>query len=112
MSNNSVPYVEVGGVGAPMHFSHANGYPPLSYKALLQPFTKSYRVFASQHRPLWQPALDPESLSDWRVFGDDVVQLLQQLGTEPVISIGHSMGAVAILQPGLSPTHQLWPESS
>lgn len=79
-----------------LHFSHANGYPPLAYRALLEPFTRSHRVIASVHRPLWKPPSDPSSLKSWHVFGEDLIQLAEGLD-QPLISVGHSMGSAAIL---------------
>lgn len=91
-----VPHVKLGGTGPVLHFSHANGFPPLVYRALLEPFLESHEVVASLHRPLWQPGLPPSSLKSWRTFADDLIDLLQGYD-QPVTSIGHSMGAVAIL---------------
>lgn len=90
------PFVRLGGEGSLLHFSHANGYPPLAYNAFLQAFTDSHEVIASVHRPLWQPSPNPSSLQSWQVFGDDLIQLADGFD-EPLISIGHSMGAAAIL---------------
>jgi pimeloyl-ACP methyl ester carboxylesterase len=90
------PHVNLGGAGPLLHFSHANGFPPLAYRALLQPFLESHEVIASLHRPLWQPSPAPSSLGSWQIFADDLIQLLQQFD-QPVTSIGHSMGAAAIL---------------
>jgi pimeloyl-ACP methyl ester carboxylesterase len=77
-----------------VHFSHANGYAPQTYAKFLDPFKASNTVIASLHRPLWQPSPQPDSVSSWRDFGDDVSQLVGSLN-QPVFSIGHSMGAAA-----------------
>lgn len=95
-SDAPAPHVNLGGKGPILHFSHANAYPPLAYRAFLEPFRESHEVIASLHRPLWQPSPAPASLKSWQTFSDDLVQLLQQF-EQPVTSIGHSMGAVAIL---------------
>jgi len=95
-SADSPPYLEVGGEGPLLHFSHANGYPPMAYRAFLQPFTKTNQVIASLHRPLWTPTPSPESLLSWQVFGEDLIKLADER-EQPLISIGHSMGSVAIL---------------
>lgn len=96
MSVQQSPYINLGGQGPVLHFSHANGYPPLAYKAILDPFLDSHRVIASLHRPLWEPTPEPASVSSWQTFGDDLMQLLSEVG-QPVVSVGHSMGAVAII---------------
>ena len=82
--------------GSAIHFSHANGYPPLCYKALLSPFEIDHTVIASLHRPLWDHSGEPDSLRSWEQLGDDVQGLLPEMGN-PVISIGHSMGSAAVL---------------
>jgi pimeloyl-ACP methyl ester carboxylesterase len=87
-------HIHLGGEGELIHFSHANGFPPMAYKAFLEPFTGSHEVIASLHRPLWHD--DPESMKSWQVFGDDLLNLISQQKS-PVISVGHSMGATAIL---------------
>ncbi len=79
-----------------LHFSAANGYPPLCYRALLEPLAESHEVIASMHRPLWQPSLEPASLNSWDVFGEDLLQLVEEF-EQPVVSVGHSMGSAAIL---------------
>ena len=94
--NAPAPHVNLGGEGPLLHFSHANGFPPLAYRALLEPFLESHEVIASLHRPLWQPSPEPSSLGSWQIFADDLIQLLEQFD-QGVTSIGHSMGAAAIL---------------
>jgi len=88
--------LNLGGSGPVLHFSHANGYPPMAYRAMLEPFLDKYEVIASLHRPVWKPPPEPSSLESWRDFGSDLVQLVGSIN-EPVISIGHSMGAAAIV---------------
>lgn len=77
-----------------VHFSHANGYAPQTYAKFLEPFKDGSSVIASLHRPLWQSNPHPASVSSWREFGDDVSKLVDSL-QQPVLSIGHSMGAAA-----------------
>lgn len=96
MTSQSTPHVQLGGEGPVLHFSHANGYPPLAYRALLSPFIQTHEVIASLHRPLWQPAQQPQSLNSWQAFGDDLIRLLERRD-QPVVSVGHSMGSAAIL---------------
>lgn len=79
-----------------LHFASANGYPPASYRALLEPLSKNYEVISSLHRPLWLPTPEPSSLLSWDIFAEDLLQLLAELD-QPVISVGHSMGSAAIL---------------
>lgn len=81
--------------GPIFHFSHANGYAPLTYSRFLDAFETSHQVIASNHRPLWQPPPDPEATDSWLHFGDDLLRSLTSLD-KPVSSVGHSMGSAAI----------------
>ena len=92
----SIPYVSLGGEGPIFHFSHANGYPPLAYRALLQAFQADHEVIASLHRPIWDTPPETSEMKSWRPLGEDLLLLLKQLG-RPNISVGHSMGAAAIV---------------
>ena len=96
MTNFSAPHVKLSNSGHIFHFSHANGYPPLAYKALLSQFELNYQVVASLHRPLWPVVEKPESMRSWKQLGKDVQDLLAD-ARDPVISVGHSMGSAAIL---------------
>jgi len=86
----------MGGEGPALHFAAANGYPPGAYRAFLEPFAENHELVASLHRPLWEPPPELESFRSWDVLGEDVCELVSQL-QHPVVSVGHSMGAAAIL---------------
>lgn len=92
----SVPHQHLGGEGQTLHFAAANGYPPGAYRAFLEPFAQSHEIVASLHRPLWETPPDIESFNSWDVLGDDLTQLVGQM-SQPVISVGHSMGTATIL---------------
>jgi len=96
MANFSAPNVKLSNSGPVIHFSHANGYPPSAYRALLSPFERRYQVIASLHRPLWPKVQEPNSMHSWKQLGEDV-QILLSEASAPVISIGHSMGSAAAL---------------
>ncbi len=89
-------HMAFGGQGSLLHFSHANGYPPQAYQSLLTPFLSSHRVIASLHRPLWEPPIEPETFTGWQQFGDDVLAMVSDQ-EEAVLSLGHSMGAAAVV---------------
>lgn len=92
--------------GPPLIFTHANGYPPETYRSLLGHFLQDFRVEAIFLRPFW-PGADPDQLRDWRDFRDDYLDFLQSRGdlcsgdaaAQPrrVIAIGHSVGAMTSL---------------
>ena len=105
---------DLGGNGLPLHFLHANGYPPECYKPLLELLKTKYHVFGMLLRPLWDDA-KPEDIDNWHPLSDDLLRFLSDLGTgfdtsekstrstqpTPVIGVGHSIGAVVTLRAAL-----------
>jgi pimeloyl-ACP methyl ester carboxylesterase len=51
-------------------------------------------------RPLWKDA-KPEDINSWHPLSDDLSQFLNAKPPEPVIGIGHSIGAVVTLRAAL-----------
>ncbi len=72
---NQIPSFDHGGEGVPLHFLHANGYPPDCYKPLLELLKTQYHVFGMKLRPLWDGS-KPEDLEDWHPLSDDLLQFL------------------------------------
>ena len=100
---------EFGGNGLPLHFLHANGYPPECYKPFLELLKTEYRVFGMYLRPLWDDS-NPEDIEDWHPLSDDLLHFLSDLEPfdpaqgkpVPVIGVGHSLGAIVTLRAALS----------
>ncbi|MCQ3936630.1 MAG: hypothetical protein DPW18_06240 [Chloroflexi bacterium] len=90
-------YFDLGGSGAPLHFLHANGYPPECYKSLLAHLQKNHHVFGMKLRPLWDDA-NPRDLRDWHPLSDDLLRFLSDRGVGPVIGVGHSIGGIVTLR--------------
>lgn len=95
-----IPFEAFGGSGPPLHFAHANAYPPGSYGRFLRRLTSDFRVLAMHQRPLW-PGSSPSELTSWDVFSDDLLRFLDEQQLERVIGVGHSLGGVATLQAAL-----------
>lgn len=101
-----IPYFDFGGDGPPLHFLHANGFPPDCYKPLFELLRTEYHVFGMLLRALWGNAR-MEEVQDWVPFSSDLLQFLgnnnawSQGQIEPVIGIGHSVGAVTTLRAAL-----------
>ena len=103
---------DFGGAGQPLHFLHANGYPPDCYKSLLHFFQTNYHVFGMLLRPLWENS-KPADVNDWRIFSDDLLRFLASTTfaplsplsatpqSSPVIGVGHSIGATVTLRAAL-----------
>lgn len=96
----NIPHFEIDGSGPPLHFLHANGYPPACYKPLLELLKNEYRVFGMLLRPLW-PGTKPEEINDWRPFSDDLHRFFSEHKVAPVIGVGHSIGAIVTLRAAL-----------
>lgn len=91
---------EFSGNGLPLHFLHANGYPPECYKPLLELLKTEYRVFGMVLRPLWDDA-SPQDINRWHPLSDDLLRFLLDRETDPVIGVGHSIGAIVTLRAAL-----------
>lgn len=95
-----IPHFDLGGDGSPMHFLHANGYPPECYAPLLELLQKNHRLFGMKLRPLWD-GTTRDGLQDWHPFSDDLLRFLSDLGPAPVIGVGHSIGGIVTLRAAL-----------
>ena len=106
----SIPYFDLGGTGAPLHFLHANGYPPDCYKPLFEFLQTQYHVFGMYLRPMWKDS-KPEDIRDWHPLSDDLLRFLASTTPlaplsanpqpAPVIGVGHSIGATVTLRAAL-----------
>jgi len=90
------PWREWGGDGPVLHFAHANGLPPGTYKQLFSELLPGFRVVTTDARPLWPGAHLPERL-DWRTLATDLRQKLEERGHRGIIGVGHSLGGVLTL---------------
>jgi pimeloyl-ACP methyl ester carboxylesterase len=95
-----IPNFDLGGSGFPMHFLHANGYPPSCYKPLLELLHTRYHVFGMMLRPLW-PHSNMQDLDNWHPLSLDLLKFLANRTSEPVIGIGHSIGGIVTLRAAL-----------
>ena len=99
-------HFDYGGTGAPLHFLHANGYPPDCYKPLFELLKTEYHVFGMPLRPLWDEA-KIDDIKDWQPFSDDFLRFLDKgrgdpaPTNDPVIGVGHSIGAIVTLRAAL-----------
>ncbi|WP_342374607.1 alpha/beta hydrolase [Myxococcus stipitatus] len=96
---------EWGGTGPVLHLAHANGFPPGTYRKLIELLKPRYRVVTVHSRCL-VPGSDPRSMRTWDDMAEDLIQALRAAKLDGVLGVGHSMGGVATLlasvrEPGL-----------
>jgi pimeloyl-ACP methyl ester carboxylesterase len=96
----SIPYFDLGGNGQPLHFLHANGYPPECYKPLFELLESEYHVFGMKLRPLWEDA-KPQDIGNWHPLSEDLLRFFSDHESVPIIGVGHSIGAVVTLRAAL-----------
>src|ERR1051325_7659704 len=94
-----IPFFDLAGAGPPLHFLHANGYPPECYKPFLGLLGTQYHVFGMLLRPLWKDS-NPKEIQSWKPFSEDLLKFLAEQPA-PVIGLGHSIGAIVTLRAAL-----------
>jgi pimeloyl-ACP methyl ester carboxylesterase len=85
------PWTDWGGVGPPMVFTHANGFPPSTYRSVLDELCMSFRVSSFAARPLW-PDSRPDDIDSWNDLASDLLSVLEQRAEPPLVAVGHSLG--------------------
>ena len=97
LGGGTLSVLDFGGDGPPLHFAHANGFNGLTYRRLLAPLTRAFRITAWDARGHGRSQLpaDPGTHSNWLVYRDDLIAYLETVVAAegaPVILGGHSMG--------------------
>lgn len=85
-------------------FAHANGYPPGSYRPLLEALADFASVYTYDHLPLRMPE-GPYKGVKWGHFADDYVGQLQRAFDEPVVLLGHSLGGTVSMLTAAQQSH-------
>lgn len=85
-----------------LHFAHANGFNALTYRRLLSPLAKDFRIRAWDARGhgLTKLPADPANHRNWYVYRDDLIRFMEGWAEEtgaPVMLAGHSMGGAMSL---------------
>jgi len=78
-------------------FVHANGFNAMTYRSVLAPLGERLHVLAidQQGHGRSPQRVPSEGRSNWLLFRDDLVGLLDQLGDHLLLLSGHSMGGTA-----------------
>lgn len=98
-------WTEWGGDGPNLHFAHANGFAPGTYRKLFALLSARFRVQAMEARPMW-PGAPVIPLPGWAPLVGDLGHGLRSRGLRGCLGVGHSLGAVcsmlaAVEDPGL-----------
>jgi pimeloyl-ACP methyl ester carboxylesterase len=91
-----IPFVDFGGNGETIHFAHANGFPPETYRSLIDNLKPKYHIVSMNLRPLW-PESDYREFKNWETIANDLIQFLDQQGLKNIIGMGHSFGGIATM---------------
>lgn len=92
------PIVELGGKGPPLHLAPANGFPPDTYRPMVEPLRRTHRVVSLPPRALWPDGPPPPAApGSWDTLAEDLLTGLRQHRLRRVVGVGHSFGAVATL---------------
>ena len=80
-------------------FLHANGFNALTYRNILSPLTRRFRILAVDQRGHGLTSLSTDVLGrrDWLDLRDDLLAFLAAMNLRGVVLSGHSMGATASL---------------
>ena len=84
-------YLELSNHGQPLHFIHANGYPPECYKFFLDQFKENFSLIAHLLRPLWDKTKNI-NLQSWHDLRQDIFNELKKKEQKNMLGLGHSIG--------------------
>lgn len=90
-------WVRFSSQGLEAHFYHANGFPVGVYSPLLALLSENLALDALKNRATWLDVLPPAKGTDWATYADDLIDWLEREKRQPIVGIGHSMGAIATL---------------
>jgi pimeloyl-ACP methyl ester carboxylesterase len=86
---------ELGGAGAPALFAHATGFHGRVWQPVASRLT-GFQGWAPDLRAHGDSAVGPDGLR-WENFADDLLAVIDELGLDRPLGIGHSKGGAALL---------------
>jgi pimeloyl-ACP methyl ester carboxylesterase len=94
----STPYLDRGGQGATVVFCHATGFNASAYRPFLDALLPSHPLIAPSLRGHGASSLPTDQAPrSWRIYAEEVADLIAGRLEGEVILAGHSMGAVTAL---------------
>ncbi len=99
LPDGTISAVHFGRVSNPLKlvFIHANGFNAMSYRALLQPLGVHAVALDMRGHGFSKLAANPDDLSSWHIFRDDILAFFKSYVDRPVVLAGHSFGAVSAI---------------
>lgn len=86
-------WTDWGGEGPILHFAHANGFPPGTYRKMFAALVPHFHVVAMEARPMW-PEAPVIPLPGWAPLVRDLGDGIRGRGLAGCVGVGHSLGAV------------------
>ncbi len=86
-------WADWGGDGPQLVLTHANGFPPETYRTTIDALMPHFTIATFSQRPLWS-AQDPQELRSWRPMAGDLAAAIRARAEGPVVAVGHSLGGV------------------
>ncbi len=87
----------LGGSGPPLLICHATGFHGLAYAPLAKGLAPYFDVWAADLRGHGASSAPVSGDFAWQGMADDVARCLGEIGADPPVGVGHSMGGAAIL---------------
>ncbi|MBI9087353.1 MAG: alpha/beta hydrolase [Desulfobacterales bacterium] len=118
-------FLDWGGDGPLAHLLHANGFCAGTYSPFVAALGPALHLTASDIRGHGDSAfIETDRIVHWKVFAEDLKDIVEGVMTPPVIGMGHSLGAVTayiaaaayphlfsalvLMDPVVLPRHLLW----
>ncbi|HTZ07748.1 MAG TPA: alpha/beta hydrolase [Acidimicrobiales bacterium] len=92
-----VAYYDLGGTGPPLVLAHATGFCAATLAPVARRLADAFRCIALDQRGHGSSDPPAGGSFDWHGFATDVLVLIDHLGLEHPLGVGHSCGGAALL---------------